>query len=73
MVTSAGGRGLARRLPSHLQGRNGKTLYNKFVEMNKEVDLRHPSANRRAKTLCKVREAGKRETLITIRTASSRS
>ena len=46
-----GGRGLGRTLSCH-------NLHYKFVVMNKEVTVCHPSANSRAKTLCKIGAAG---------------
>ena len=35
-------------------------MYYKFVEMNKEVNVRHPSEGSRARTLWKVRDAKER-------------
>ena len=37
-----------------------ETLQYKFVEMNKEVDIRNPSGSSRAKTLWKMRDAKRR-------------
>ena len=54
------GRRLAR---SHrgVEGAECENLYYKlFVEMNKEVNVRHPSGNRRAMTFWKVRDARER-------------
>ena len=52
---TAGGRGLARSLSSRLQSRpvegaEWEKLYCKVVKMNKVVNVRHPSANHRAKS-----------------------
>ena len=40
-----------------VEGAEWEKLYHKFVDMNKAVNVRHPSGNGRDKTLWKVREA----------------
>ena len=54
----AGGRGLARSLPCHLQGYRGRGLGKAVLQdTGKAVSLRQPSTFRKAKTLWKIREA----------------
>ena len=59
MRAAARGRGVAREWSRRLQGIEGaewENLYCKFVEMNNQVNVRHPSGSR-ATTLWKMRDA----------------
>ena len=59
--TTASGRRLAPSLPSHsTRASEWETLCYKLVEMNKSVNVRHPSGNHMAKTFWKVRAAKER-------------
>ena len=63
---------VCQAITKDVEGTEWEKLYFKFVELNKAVNVRHPSENSRTKTFWKVKETeGRRKT--TIRPASRRS
>ena len=56
-------RGVARNLSGHQQGRRAEreNLWYKFIEMNQEVNVRHPGGSSMAKVLGKMRNAKDRD------------